>query len=84
MATFLLKLNLVHMIATDVLDLTVRSTNLSKAFRIAARLVGGEMAGKLVKKNPHLSPKNEGFPPSPTGILSPKDPLANLTKTQPR
>jgi len=52
-AIFLLKHNLVHIIATDAHDLRFRSPNLSQAFRIAARLVGDEMAEKLVNKNPH-------------------------------
>jgi len=52
LATLLLKLNLVQVIATDAHDLRFRSPNLSRALEIAARRVGDKKAERLVKKNP--------------------------------
>ena len=51
-AEWLLKNRLVHFIASDVHSLTGRPPILSKAVECAARIVGGEEAGKLVCHNP--------------------------------
>ena len=63
----MLQKNLVHVVATDAHDLTLRPPVLSEARERVAELAGDEMAEALFTQNPGAVVMGRSLPPLPTG-----------------
>ena len=61
-AEIMLTHNMVHFLGSDGHSLNRRRLNLVEGYEAARKIIGEEGAGRLVRENPEIVLKNEGFP----------------------